>query len=146
MGTITHADEGNDSHKLALACPAVALSFLGVAQAELTLETRAACTLVRAAGPRLDAAAAPALKNTVVDLANSGQTRVVLSLGAVEQIDSSGLGALIALHKTLAPPTGRLVLCDVPARVASVFQLTRLDRILQQAADVAAAEALVTAP
>jgi anti-sigma B factor antagonist len=101
--------------------------------------------LVRAAGPRLDAAAVPFLKNAVIDLANAGQLRVVLSLAQVEQIDSSGLGALIALHKTLEPPRGRLVLCDVPAKIQPILKLTRLDRVLVQAADVAAAAALARA-
>lgn len=116
-----------------------------VANSDLILENRKTYTVVWAAGPRLDAAAAPALKNAVVDLANAGQARVVLSLAAVDYIDSSGLGALIALHKTLAPPAGRLVICDLPARVAPVLQLTRLDRILVQATDVTAAEARVLA-
>ena len=100
------------------------------------------CTLVRVPGPRLDASAAPALKNAVVDLANAGRLRVVLSLSRVEQIDSSGLGALISLHKTLEPPAGRLVLCEVPAKVQPILKLTRLDRILTLAADPDAAAAL----
>lgn len=98
--------------------------------------------MVRAAGPRLDAASVPALKNAVVDLANSGQLRVVLSLSRVEHIDSSGLGALIALHKTLAPPRGRLVLCEISPKILPVLKITRLDRVLAQAADPAAAALL----
>lgn len=97
---------------------------------------------MRAAGPRLDAASVPALKNAVVDLANSGQLRVVLSLSRVEHIDSSGLGALIALHKTLAPPRGRLVLCEISPKILPVLKITRLDRVLAQAADPAAAALL----
>lgn len=98
--------------------------------------------MVRAAGPRLDAASVPALKNAVVDLANSGQLRVVLSLSRVEHIDSSGLGALIALHKTIAPPRGRLVLCEISPKILPVLKITRLDRVLAQAADPAAAALL----
>lgn len=115
---------------------------LGVASAETEILDLDGCALVRVAGPRLDAASAPALKNAVVDLANSGRLRVVLSLARLEQIDSSGLGALISLHKTLEPPRGRLVLCEVPARIAPILKLTRLDRVLAQAADPAAAAVL----
>ena len=100
------------------------------------------CALVRASGPRLDAVSAPSLKNAVIDLANAGRLRVVLSLARIEQIDSSGLGALIALHKTLEPPRGRLVLCEVPAKILPILKLTRLDRVLIQAPDVEAAAAL----
>lgn len=103
------------------------------------------CFLVRPAGPRLDAAAAPALKNTVVDLANKGSQRIVLSLSQLQQIDSSGLGTLISLHKTLQPPQGRLVLCDIPAKILPILKLTRLDRVFTQASDVSAAAALARA-
>jgi anti-sigma B factor antagonist len=114
----------------------------GVAHADTEIQTLDGCFLVRAAGPRLDAAAVPALKNTVVDLANAGHLRVVLSLARLEQIDSSGLGALISLHKTLEPPRGRLVLCEVPAKIQPILKLTRLDRVLAQAPDPAAAAVL----
>lgn len=116
-----------------------------VASPDTEIQVIDGCTLVRAAGPRLDAAAVPALKNAVIDLANSGQLRVVLSLSRLEQIDSSGLGALIALHKTLEPPKGRLVLCEVPAKIQPILKLTRLDRVLVQAADPAAAAELARA-
>ena len=111
------------------------------------IETQAldGCILVRPPGPRLDAAASPALKSAVVDLANAGSFRVVLSLSRLEQIDSSGLGALIALHKTLEPPRGRLVLCEVPAKIQPILKLTRLDRLFTQAPDQAAAVALARA-
>ncbi|MBC8009914.1 MAG: STAS domain-containing protein [Burkholderiales bacterium] len=119
--------------------------FYTVASLDLEILALDGCTLVRVPGPRLDAASAPALKNAVVDLANAGKLRVVVSLSRVEQIDSSGLGALIALHKTLEPPRGRLVICEVPAKVQPILKLTRLDRILAQAADPAAAAALASA-
>ena len=113
----------------------------------LELETRPleGCIYVRAPGPRLDSASSPVLRNAIIDLANAGNLRVVLSLAALEQIDSSGLGALIALHKTLEPPRGRLVLCEVPAKIQPILKLTRLDRILVQAPDADAAAALARA-
>lgn len=103
------------------------------------IQTLDGCTLVRPAGPQLNALSAPLLKNAVVDLANRGQLRVVLSLSRLDQIDSSGLGALISLHKTLAPPRGRLVLCEMPVKLKPIFQLTRLDRVFTVAADSAVA-------
>ena len=113
----------------------------------LELETRPleGCIYVRAPGPRLDSASSPVLRNAIIDLANAGNLRVVLSLAALEQIDSSGLGALIALHKTLEPPRGRLVLCEVPAKIQPILKLTRLDRILAKAPDADAAAALARA-
>ncbi len=99
--------------------------------------------LVRPAGPRLDAASAPALKNAVIDLANQGNTRVVVSASQLQHVDSSGLGTLIALHKTLQTAGGRLVLCDVSAKVMPILKLTRLDRVLTIASDADTAAALL---
>jgi anti-sigma B factor antagonist len=93
------------------------------------------CVLVRPVGPRLNAANATLLKSAVVDLAAAGRMRVIVSLAHLEQVDSSGLGVLISLHKMLAPPKGRLVLCEVPARIQPVLELTRLDRIFTLTAD-----------
>lgn len=112
---------------------------------EIETQTLDGCMLVRPPGPRLDAISAPALKNVVVDLANAGHLRIVLSLSRLELIDSSGLGSLISMHKNLAPPRGRLVLCDLSPKVGSVLKLTRLDRVLTIAADSAAAADLARA-
>lgn len=116
-----------------------------VPNADLEIISLNDCVLVRPPGPRLDAAGVPALKNAVVDLANAGRVRVVMSLVNVTQIDSSGLGALISIHKTLATSRGRLVLCDVAASLQPILKLTRLDRVLVQAADPEAAAALARA-
>jgi anti-sigma B factor antagonist len=120
-------------------------TVITVAASDLEILELDGCTLVRVPGPRLDAASAPALKIAVMDLVNTGRLRVVLSLSRVEQMDSSGLGALISLHKTLSPPAGRLVLCEVPARVHPLLKLMQLDRILTQAADPVAAAVLARA-
>jgi anti-sigma B factor antagonist len=99
-------------------------------------------TLARPDASKLDAAAAPALRNLVVDLANQGRFRVVLDLAGVDFVDSSGLGALIHMHKTLERQ-GRLVLCNVDAKVANLFKVTRLERVFTIAPTVAEAVARV---
>lgn len=85
-------------------------------------------SIARPAVARLDAGAAPALKSAVADLANQGRRRLVLDLGGTEFVDSSGLGALIHIHKTL-DRDGRLVLCNIDPKVSQLFKITRLDRI-----------------
>jgi len=49
-------------------------------------------------------------------------------MGLVEFIDSSGLGALVACLK-LAGSKGKFVLFGVRVKVASMFKLTRMDRV-----------------
>jgi len=58
-------------------------------------------------------------------------TRLVLDLGAVKFIDSSGLGLLLRARKlALNRPGGALLLRDAPANVRSVITLARLDTLL----------------
>ena len=100
---------------------------------QLHIEKFPAYTLVQPQVARLDTVAAPVLRGTTADLANEGRFRVILDLKQVQFVDSSGLGALIHLHKTLQPQ-GRLVLCHVDAKVGQLFKVTRLDRVFTLAA------------
>jgi len=111
---------------------------------QLHTEHLAGYTRARPQVARLDPAAAPALRSATADLANQGRFRVVLDLSEVEFVDSSGLGALIHMHKTLEPQ-GRLVLCGVGPKVAQLFKVTRLERVFAIAAGADEAAKLVQA-
>ena len=78
---------------------------------------------------RLDAHLAPEFKAKLVHLVQSGHERIVMDMAALEFIDSSGLGALIAGLKALGGH-GELVLCGITPRLLSLFQLTHVDRLL----------------
>lgn len=92
-------------------------------------------TVARPIATRLDAAGAAGLKSAVADLANAGRRRVVMDLTGLEFVDSSGLGALIHIHKMLQPD-GRLVLCNVDPKVGQLFKITRLERVFHLAQGV----------
>jgi anti-sigma B factor antagonist len=77
---------------------------------------------------RLDAAVAPAFKQEVVRLIESGDTRLLLDMGGVQFLDSSGLGAIVSILKALGN-RGTLAVCNVQGAVLSLFQLTRMDRV-----------------
>jgi anti-sigma B factor antagonist len=79
---------------------------------------------------RLDARAAPRFRDKLNELVDAGQRRVVVDLSAVEFVDSSGLGALVALLKQL-DGDGGLVICGARETVMSMFKLTRLDKVFQ---------------
>jgi len=94
--------------------------------------------LVRVAEARIDAAAAVQFRDAMRDATESGQARVVLDLGQVVFVDSSGLGAIIAAMKHIGPDR-QLELAALQPAVARVFRLTRLDGVLTVHADAAAA-------
>lgn len=92
--------------------------------------SRAGQTLVIAIGDsRIDAAVAiefkEAIRSQVGD--DAGET-IILDLSHVTFIDSSGLGAVVAVMKLLGPER-RLELAGLTPPVAKVFRLTRMDTV-----------------
>lgn len=79
----------------------------------------------------LDSSISTNFKGRVVDLINQGNNSFVLNLSNVDFIDSSGLGSVISLLKTLTLNNGSLVVCEAKNPVISLLSITRLDRVLQ---------------
>lgn len=77
---------------------------------------------------RIDASVAIQFKDSMRDLTADSDGRVMLDLHAVDFIDSSGLGAIVAAMKQLGSGR-RLELSTLSPLVAKVFRLTRMDSI-----------------
>lgn len=77
---------------------------------------------------RIDAAVALEFKEAMRTATAERSETVVLDLGQVDFIDSSGLGAIVATMKHLAP-TRSLVLAGLTPAVDKVFRLTRMDSV-----------------
>lgn len=77
---------------------------------------------------RIDAAIAIQFKEDMRSETESGPYRVILDLSAVQFIDSSGLGAIVAAMKQLGGGR-RLDLAGPTPMVEKVFRLTRMDTI-----------------
>ena len=82
--------------------------------------------IARPQDTRLDAAVAVQFKDAMRDLTRDAPERIVLDMGGVEFLDSSGLGAIVGAMKVLAPDH-RLEIADLTPAVAKVFKLTRMD-------------------
>lgn len=94
----------------------------------LTAKLQGELLIVSAQTDRIDAAGAIDFKETMRDLTRQPSSRVVLDLSLVGFLDSSGLGAVVAVMKMLAP-TRRLELAGLTPTVAKVFRLTRMDSV-----------------
>jgi anti-sigma B factor antagonist len=81
--------------------------------------------------PRLTMVNAAALRAAVAQAVGAGRSTVVLDLDACEFMDSSGLGAIIGGLKVARQAGGDLRLARVTAQVATVLELTNLDRVLR---------------
>ncbi len=95
---------------------------------QLETTTRNDALVVTAMMPRIDAAIAIQFKDDMRDACDGGPARVVLDLGGVDFIDSSGLGAIVATMKLLAPDQ-KLELATLSDNVGKVFRLTRMDSV-----------------
>ena len=79
------------------------------------------------------------LKDTVHDLLSKGLKRILLNLGAVNYIDSSGIGALVSALTTAKNQGGELKLLNVTKRVHDLLQITKLHTLFDVKNDEAAA-------
>lgn len=98
----------------------------------LTLETRdiGRVTIVRCKGRLVAGAEAEALRAHVTWLLRD-RRNIVLHLGEVVFIDSSGLGAMVRTLTSTRQSRGDLKLCEVPEHVAKVLQLSHLSKLFE---------------
>ena len=69
------------------------------------------------------------LREIVRDLAGKGAKAIVLNLGEVQYIDSSGVGELVKAHTTIRNLGGQLKLTNLNKRVHDLLELTRLSAV-----------------
>jgi anti-sigma B factor antagonist len=89
------------------------------------------CLVISLMEARLDAVIAPSFREMLIGRIDQGCHNIVLDLGQVSFLDSSGLGALAFVLKHLVHKGGRLHICGVTPGVMSVLKLTRMDRVLK---------------
>jgi anti-sigma B factor antagonist len=70
-------------------------------------------------------------KRIASQLEGIDQPQIVVCFDQVKEVSSAILGALLEIDKQVRGSQGRLCLAGMSASVAGVFQLTRLDSILE---------------
>jgi anti-sigma B factor antagonist len=78
----------------------------------------------------LDIVTAEEVKSRLAALVETGDGTVTLDLRDVGFVDSSGLGALVAVHHYAEANGAHLVVRSAPDHVRNLFTLTRLDSLL----------------
>jgi anti-sigma B factor antagonist len=78
----------------------------------------------------LDLATVDEVKRTLAGLIDRGQSRLLMDLGGVGYIDSTGMGVLVAAMKQARAAGGDVRLCALQDDVRSIFDLTRLSRAM----------------
>ncbi|MCI0362996.1 MAG: STAS domain-containing protein [Phycisphaerales bacterium] len=66
------------------------------------------------------------LRQMVRDLLGKGQQKILLNLGDISYIDSSGIGELVSGYTTVRNQGGELKLLQLTKRVHDLLQITKL--------------------
>lgn len=72
-----------------------------------------------------------ALRDRIKSILDAGHSRIILSLGEVNYIDSVGLSTLIASYTSARKQGGDLKLLHLTKRVRGLLQITRLSTVFE---------------
>jgi len=88
---------------------------------------------------RLDASVALEFKAAMEDIISSGNNQLILDISRLSFMDSSSLGAMVAVLKQIGG-TGKMVILGASGTVLELFKLTRMDRIFTLTNDMETAK------
>jgi len=78
------------------------------------------------------------VRDVVCDLLSKGHKQILLNLGAVDYIDSMGLGSLVAAFVSVRKQGGELKLLNLTNKVTDIMQITKLYTVFDMMNDEAA--------
>jgi len=97
-------------------------------QLTATLEVLRDCPVLKIVGT-LDASTAPTFRHDVEEMLSAGYKNLLLDLTLLDFMDSSGIGSLIYLHRSLHDQGGReLWVAGCNADVRNLLTVTQLDK------------------
>jgi len=88
-------------------------------------------TIVDAAGRITLGEGSSAFRDTIKELVNKGQKKILVNLGDVTYIDSSGIGELVSGYTTVSNAGGQLKLLNLTKRVHDLLQITKLYTVFE---------------
>jgi anti-anti-sigma factor len=102
---------------------------LGAAPLQITVSQMENRTLIVVAG-ELDALTVPFLRQKFVDVLEAGAGDVVLDIGLLKFVDSTGLALLLTIHKKLDVDGHKLVIFSPTPMARRLFEVTGLTEFL----------------
>ncbi len=77
----------------------------------------------------IDIFSAGAFKDELMTLIREREADICLSCGNLEYIDSTALGALVSVYKTVASYGGKMKLTALKPNIVKLFRITNLDTV-----------------
>lgn len=72
-----------------------------------------------------------ALRDAVHEALEAGARNILVNLGGVSTIDSSGIGELVSAYTTVTNRDGQLKLYNLPPKVDDILQITQLISVFE---------------
>ena len=72
-----------------------------------------------------------ALREAVSEALEAGARNILVDLGEVTTIDSSGIGELVSAYTTVTNRGGKLKLVNLPPKVTDILQITQLISVFE---------------
>ena len=79
------------------------------------------------------------IRNTVRELINGGSEKILLNLGDISYIDSSGIGELVSSYTSASNREARLKLLNLTSKIKQLLAITKLLTVFETFEDEKAA-------
>ena len=83
----------------------------------------------------IDINSSPAIKKSFDKLISQKTQKIVINLSKVTYVDSSGLATLVEMLKNMRSYGGRMRLACMSAKIKSLFEITKLEKLFEILAD-----------
>src|SRR5215469_12722770 len=67
----------------------------------------------------------------LTELVKAGQNKILLNLGNVPYMDSSGVGELVSAYSTTTKAGGKIKLLNLQPRLAEILKMTNLEHLFE---------------
>lgn len=98
---------------------------------KISVRQRGGITILEPKGKITIGAGDIALRDAVREALDGGSKNILLSLGEVATIDSSGVGEMVSAYTTVTNAGGSLKLANLPAKVSDILQITQLITVFE---------------
>ncbi len=83
--------------------------------------------------------------NRIRDLVDSGYRRFVIDMSTARWINSTGLGILVSIFRTIHDVDGSMVICGANKRIRGIYFVSQLDKVFATYSSLDEGVAAVTA-
>ena len=80
---------------------------------------------------RLNIVVAEKIKNQLNAIIDDGCKKLVLDLGNIKFIDSTGFGALVTIYNHAKNRESEVVICNISAETMQLIKITKLDQVFE---------------